>query len=127
VKIAIVVLLLTQALNVVLVPWLAHAGLALAIGIGAMVNALWLLMGLLRRGSYRPQAGWGVFLLQVTAASALLAVFLIWAANAWDWPRLQAQPWTRIGLLAAVVSGAATIYLGAAWAAGLRFRQFLRR
>lgn len=127
VRIAIVVLVFTQLLNLLLVPVLQHAALALSIGIGAMVNALWLLVGLLRRGSYRPQAGWGVFLLQVTAAAALLAVFLMWAASAWDWPRLQTQPWKRIGLLAALVSAAAAIYLGASWAAGLRFRQFLRR
>src|SRR5690606_29084830 len=37
VKIAIGVLVLTQLLNVVLVPHLAHAGLALAIGLGALV------------------------------------------------------------------------------------------
>ena len=127
VRIAIVVLVLTQLLNIVLVPQLQHAALALSIGIGALINAGWLLLGLLRRGSYRPLPGWGVFALQVTAAAALLTVFLMWAASAWDWTRLQAQPWLRIGLLAGLVLGAAGIYLGAAWAAGLRFRQFLRR
>ncbi|MBX9959225.1 MAG: murein biosynthesis integral membrane protein MurJ [Burkholderiaceae bacterium] len=127
VRIAIVVLVFTQLLNLVLVPQLQHAALALSIGIGALVNAGWLLLGLLRRGSYRPLPGWGVFALQVTAAAALLTVFLMWAASAWDWTRLQAQPWLRIGLLAALVAGAAGIYLGAVWAAGLRFRQFLRR
>jgi putative peptidoglycan lipid II flippase len=127
VRIAIVVLVFTQLLNLVLVPQLQHAALALSIGIGALVNAGWLLIGLLRRGSYRPLPGWGVFALQVTAAAALLTVFLMWAASAWDWTRLQAQPWLRIGLLAGLVLGAAGIYLGAAWAAGLRFRQFLRR
>lgn len=127
VRIAIVVLVFTQLLNLVLVPQLQHAALALSIGIGALVNAGWLLLGLLRRGSYRPLPGWGVFALQVTAAAALLTIFLMWAASAWDWTRLQAQPWLRIGLLAALVAGAALIYLGAVWAAGLRFRQFLRR
>ena len=127
VRIAIVVLVFTQLLNLVLVPQLQHAALALSIGIGALVNAGWLLIGLLRRGSYRPLPGWGVFALQVTAAAALLTVFLMWAASAWDWTRLQAQPWLRIGLLAGLVLGAAGIYLGAAWAGGLRFRQVLRR
>ena len=41
VLIAVVVLVVTQVLNLVLVPLLAHAGLALSIGVGAMVNALW--------------------------------------------------------------------------------------
>ena len=53
VKIAVVVLVVTQLLNLWLVPRLAHAGLALSIGLGATLNALWLLLGLLRRGSYQ--------------------------------------------------------------------------
>lgn len=127
VRIAIVVLVFTQLLNVVLVPWLQHAALALSIGIGALANALWLLIGLLRRGSYKPLPGWGVFSMQVLAASALLAVFLMWANGAFDWTRLQDQALVRVGLLALLVAGAAVLYLGAVWAAGLRFRQFLRR
>ncbi|MFN4003995.1 MAG: murein biosynthesis integral membrane protein MurJ [Hylemonella sp.] len=127
VRIAIVVLVCTQLLNLVLVPRLQHAALALSIGLGAMLNALWLLLGLLRQGTYRPQPGWGTFALQVLAASALLAVFLMWAAAAWDWPQLQAQPLRRIALLGAVVAGGAALYLGAVWAAGLRWRELLRR
>ena len=127
VKIAMAVLVITQLLNLVFVPVFAHAGLALAIGIGALINALWLLIGLLRRGSYKPSPGWGVFSLQVLAASALLTVFLMWAASAWDWTRLQSQAGLRIGLLVLIVLGAAAIYLGAVRAAGLRFRQFLKR
>jgi putative peptidoglycan lipid II flippase len=127
VRIAVVVLVFTQLLNIALVPLLQHAALALSIGIGAMVNAAWLLLGLLRRGSYKPRPGWGVFALQVLAAAALLTVFLMWAASAWDWTRLQSQAGLRIGLLALLVSAAAALYLGSAWAAGLRFRQFLKR
>jgi putative peptidoglycan lipid II flippase len=85
VKIAVVVLLLTQAMNLVFVPYLAHAGLALAIGMGAMVNALWLLIGLMRRGAYTPTPGWARFALQVVAASALMAVFLMWLAARVNW------------------------------------------
>ncbi len=125
VRIAIVVLVVTQLLNVVLVPLFQHAALSLSIGIGALFNAAWLLIGLLRRGSFRPLPGWGVFGLQVLAATALLTIFLMWAAGAFDWVRLAALP--RIGWLALLITGAAVIYLGAAWAAGLRFRQFLRR
>jgi putative peptidoglycan lipid II flippase len=125
VRIAIVVLVVTQLLNVVLVPLFQHAALSLSIGIGALFNAAWLLIGLLRRGSFRPLPGWGVFGLQVLAATALLTIFLMWAASAFDWVRLAALP--RIGWLALLMAGAAAIYLGAAWAAGLRFRQFLRR
>ena len=127
VQIAVVVLILTQILNVVLVPYFAHAGLALAIGIGALVNALCLLVGLMRRGSYKPAPGWGIFLLQVLAATALLAVFLLWAAGAIGWVALKTAALQRIGLLALVICAGAAIYFIALWISGLKLKQLMRR
>ena len=127
VRIAIAVLVVTQLLNLVLVPQFRHAGLSLSIGLGAMLNAGWLLWGLMRRGSYKPLPGWGRFALQVLAASALLLVYLLWAASAWDWTALRTQAVLRMGLMAVILSGAAVLYLGAVWACGLNLRQFLRR
>ena len=127
VRIAIAVLVVTQALNLVLVPWLAHAGLALSIGLGALVNAGWLLAGLLRRGSFKPQPGWGRLALQVVAASALLAIFLLWASRYFDWIALRAASGKRVGLLGAMLLASAAIYFGALWASGLRLRKLLRR
>jgi len=127
VKIALVVLVITQLLNLAFVPLLQHAGLALAIGIGALINALWLLIGLRQRGSYKPAPGWGMFLLQVLAATALLAVFLMWAAQAVSWTGLRAEAFKRIGLLALVLLASAAIYFGALWATGLKVRKLMRR
>jgi putative peptidoglycan lipid II flippase len=127
VRIALVVLVLTQLLNLAFVPLLQHAGLSLSIGVGALVNALWLLVGLVRRGSYRPAPGWGRFGLQVLAGSALLVVYLLWVVQGFDWIALRADSFKRIGLLAGLVGGAVLVYLGAVWAAGLNPRQFLRR
>ncbi len=127
VRIAIVVLVITQLLNFALVPMLRHAGLALSIGIGALVNAAWLLVGLLRRGSYKPSAGWLAFGLQVVAASALLAVFLMWAAGSLHWLALQSHGWQRLGTFALVLAGSALVYFGALWAAGLKLAQFVCR
>ena len=126
-KIAIASLVITQLLNIGLVPLLHHAGLALSIGLGALVNAGMLLVGLRRRGSYQPSAGWGRFLLQVLAASALLAVLLMWAAAAFPWVQWRNQPWVRIGALGGVLAASAAIYFGALWAAGLKLRQFVTR
>ena len=125
--IGIAVLVITQCLNLLFVPMLAHAGLALAIGVGAMVNALWLLVGLVRSGTYVPLPGWARFSLQVIAASALLAVFLMWANGAFPWLALKAEKLKRIGLLALFVSSAIAIYFGAIWAAGVNLRQLVRR
>ncbi|MGI9217522.1 MAG: murein biosynthesis integral membrane protein MurJ, partial [Hydrogenophaga sp.] len=127
VKIAVVVLALTQLMNLVFVPYLAHAGLALAIGLGAMVNALWLLIGLIRRGAYTPSAGWARFSLQVLAASALLAIYLMWLAARVDWVALQAHALQRVGLLALSVLGAALVYFVSLTLAGVKLRQFVRK
>ena len=126
VKIAIVVLVFTQAMNAVLVPHLAHAGLALAIGLGALLNAGWLLVGLRRRGAYQPRPGWGTFALQVVAASALLAVFLLWVGGQVEWVH-GVVAWRRIVTLALTVLGAGVVYFGVLLLAGVQLRQFVRK
>jgi putative peptidoglycan lipid II flippase len=125
--IAIAVLVLTQVINFFLVPVLQHAALTLSISIGAIVNALWLLAGLIRRGSYKPEPGWGFFLLQVLAASALLAVFLLWAADSVNWLGLKAAYWQKIWLLGLVLLASAAIYFIALRVFGLKLRQLVRR
>ncbi len=70
VRIGIAVLVITQCLNAVFVPFLNHAGLALSIGLGSLVNATWLLIGLRRTGRYQPSSGWWLFALRVGVASA---------------------------------------------------------
>nr|WP_222622616.1 murein biosynthesis integral membrane protein MurJ [Ramlibacter albus] len=127
VRIAIVVLVVTQLLNIVLVPPLRHAGLALSISLGAMVNAGWLLVGLLKRGTYKPSPGWGLFLLQVFAGSALLAVFLMWASGAFPWLAWSAEKLLRAAVLGGLLAAAAAIYFAALAAAGVRLRQFVTR
>jgi putative peptidoglycan lipid II flippase len=125
VKIAVVVLIAVQAMNLVFVPWLRHAGLALSIGIGALVNATWLYWGLRRRGVYRPAPGWAAFALSVGLATAALGVLLWWADRRIDWLHTAGLP--RAGWLAAVLAGAALLYFGVLLACGLRPRQFMRR
>ena len=127
VRIAVVVLVLTQLMNIAFVPMFKHAGLSLSIGLGALINAVWLLVGLLMRKTYRPEPGWGLFVMQVLAGSALLVIYLLWAAQAFAWIDLRNESLKRIGLLAVLMVGAAVVYLGAVWAAGLNPRQFLRR
>jgi putative peptidoglycan lipid II flippase len=127
VKIAIGVLVATQLMNLGLVPWLGHAGLALSIGIAAWLNAGFLLVGLLRRGAYRPQPGWGRFVLQVLLANVALGAVLAWAAGAFDWTGLQAQWATRAGLVAAVLGGVMLLYAAVLLLLGLRPRDLLRR
>jgi putative peptidoglycan lipid II flippase len=125
--IAVSVLVLTQLLNVFLVPVLQHAALTLTIGIGAVVNAIWLLVGLVRRGSYKPEPGWGKFILQVAAGTLVLAALLAWGSYYFDWIGLRAQRLQRIGLLAALIAGAGLLYFAVLAAVGVRLRSFMRR
>lgn len=127
VRIAIVVLVLTQLMNIALVPWLQHAGLALSIGIGALVNAGWLLVGLIRRGSYQPSPGWGLFALQVLAATALLGVFLMWAAHSFPWVQWRTEPLLRAGAMAGMLAASMAIYFAALFVGGVKLRQFVTR
>jgi putative peptidoglycan lipid II flippase len=127
VRIAVVVLLFTQLMNWLLVPYLAHAALTLSIALGAMLNALALLVGLLRRGQFRPLPGWPRLILQVLLACVLMGLALSWASGHWDWSGLQAQAWWRITLMAGVLGGSGVVYLVTLWGIGVDLRALLRR
>jgi putative peptidoglycan lipid II flippase len=127
VKIAIGVLLATQAMNLVLVPWLGHAGLALSIGLGALVNAGLLLGGLLRGRIFVPHPGWLAFAWRVVLATAALSGALWWAERRIDWIALQAHEGQRAALMAAVVAGGMLLYFAVLALCGVRPRDFRRR
>ena len=127
VKIAVVVLVFTQVMNFLLVPYLAHAALTLSIGLGALLNALWLLIGLRRNRSFVAKAGWGLLLLRVLLASVAMGAVLFYAAGHWDWTALRATPWRRIGLMAGVLGGCAVVYFATLRGLGMDIRALLRR
>jgi putative peptidoglycan lipid II flippase len=127
VRIAIAVLVITQLLNWALVPFFKHAALSLSIGLGAVINAVWLLVGLRIQKTYQPEPGWLRFSLQVILGAVVLAVFLGWAAQAFPWLDMPGKPLQRIGGVAAVILGSGALYLGTVSLLGLNLRQFLRR
>lgn len=126
VKIAVMVLILTQIFNLILVPSLAHAGLALAIGLGACINALALYIGLRRRNLYRPQPGWLPFIGKLGLGLAVMAAALIFMAGDLDWTSAELSIWQRAGWLALSLSTAMASYLATLWVLGMRVGDFRR-
>lgn len=126
VKIAIGVLIATQLMNLLFVPWIAHAGLALSIGLGACINAAFLYWGLRRRGIYVAHKGWSLFFVRLAGALFLLAGVALWTAGHFDWMALRAHPLQRVGALALVMLACGATYFGALFAMGFRFRDFKR-
>ncbi len=127
VRIAMLVIVATQLLNLVFVPWLGLAGLALSIGVGACLNALLLFIGLRKRGIYKAQPGWLAFFLKLVIASCALGAVAWFAQAQFDWTGLHAHAWLRAGLLFAIIGMAAVVYFALLFVLGFRFADFKRR
>jgi len=128
VRIAIAVLACTQLMNMLFIFGLhiGVGGLALSIGLGATINAIWLLVGLIRRGLYKPQPGWPAFLVRALVATLALGAALVWADHAIDWLD-RAHPLLRALKMAGVLGGVALLYVGVLAAVGLKPAQFMRK
>src|SRR5690606_33163195 len=91
VKIAIICMGANMVFNLILVWPLAHAGLALATSMSALLNAGLLWWGLRKAGIYQAQPGWPLFMLRLVLACMALAVVVLWLAPAveqwflWGW------------------------------------------
>ncbi len=126
VKVAIFTLIATQLMNLVFIRPLGHAGLALAIGLGACLNAGLLLHLLKKHRVYQPQPGWTGYFLRVLIAVALMAGMLYFAMG-------EAQWWLAAGFvdravrLTLLVGGGVLVYFAALGLLGFRPRQFARR
>jgi putative peptidoglycan lipid II flippase len=128
VRIAIAVLAFTQLMNALFIFGLhiGVGGLALSIGLGATLNAAWLLVGLIRRGVYAPQPGWPAFVARALVATLVLGAALAWADHAIDWLD-RSHPLLRALKMAGVLGGVALLYVAVLAAVGLKPGQFLRK
>jgi putative peptidoglycan lipid II flippase len=126
VKIAVGVLIATQLMNLVFVPLLDVAGLALSIGMGACLNALFLYTGLRRSGIYAPQPGWAGFFARLVVALAVMGVLAWLCQSQLDWTALHAHKLLRIGALFAIIGVAGASYFAVLLALGFRLRDFKR-
>ncbi|TFW28400.1 murein biosynthesis integral membrane protein MurJ [Massilia horti] len=127
VRIAVGVLVGTQLMNLVFVPLLGVAGLALSIGLGACINALFLYSGLRQRGIYVPQGGWGPFFARLLVAVLVMGLVAWFCQAQLDWAAMRAHPWLRVGALLGIISICGAVYFAVLFALGFRLRDFKRR
>ncbi len=125
VRIALLTLFVTQLLNLALIGWLEHAGLALSIGLAASLNAVLLYRGLRQRGIYTPQPGWLVFYLRLGFAMLSMgAVLWFLVGDPAEWLRWHLSE--RLIRLSVIVLFGASVYFATLWIAGFRLRDFKR-
>jgi putative peptidoglycan lipid II flippase len=96
-----------------------HILLATSTCISAAVNTTLLWRGLVRSGVYRPRAGWGVLILRIVFANAVMAGVLLWlGGSVTEW---LAMPWfARAGKLGLCIALGAAAYFGALYISGTR-------
>lgn len=128
VKIAIFTLVMTQVMNVlfVFVLDLRHVGLALAIGLGACLNAGLLYYHLRQSGIFKPQLGWALFLLKLLVAIIVMGSVLYFAmgdAKAW----LEFTLIKRLMYMGGLVVLGAVSYFSTLMLLGFRPRDYIRR
>jgi putative peptidoglycan lipid II flippase len=126
VKIALLTLLATQAMNLAFIVPFKHAGLALSIGLASCLNAALLFRGLRQRAVYLPQPGWTRFGLKIAVALMVLAATL-WLGMGKEADWLGAPVWTRVTHLSVLVSAGAAAYFATLWLLGFRLRDFRRK
>ncbi|MEC4024961.1 murein biosynthesis integral membrane protein MurJ [Pseudomonas fulva] len=126
VKIAVFTLVCTQLFNLVLIGPLAHAGLALAISLGACLNAGLLFWKLRTQQLFQPQPGWAVFLLKLVLAAGLMSGVLLAGMHylpAW----VEGNMLERLMRLMALIMAGVVTYFGCLYLCGFRPRQFARK
>ena len=133
VKIGLIALAVNFVLSVALAWWLtragfagAHAGLALAISVAAILNAWLLYRGLRRDRVLTLSPGWGAFLFRILVANIAMAACLVYFDQPLDW-WLAETAWARSVRLGMVVCAGASVYFAALFVVGGRPSQLGHR
>ncbi|MEY6432573.1 murein biosynthesis integral membrane protein MurJ [Thioalkalicoccus limnaeus] len=124
VRIALIALAANLLMSLALMAPLGHAGLALATSLAAGLNAVLLLLGLMRAGIYRPEAGWAGLCAKVGSATILMGGLLhLGAGPTADWLALGGLE--RVARLFVWILLGGFVYLATLWLLGIRPRHLL--
>ena len=117
VRFAVIALVINTVLNIILIRYFAHVGLAAATAIAAWVNAGMLFGGLKKRGHLTLLSGTKVKIAKYTAASAFMGAAVFFASSLLS-PYFAEDGWVRILALASLVALGGLCYLLGVLAAG---------
>lgn len=124
VKVGVVAMVANMIFNLILIWPFAHAGIALATSLSAMINAGCLLYLLRKYNIYSPRDGWWLFAGRLTLANSALFAWAWYASgHLMDWVT-QGAIW-RVSHLAWVLGTSGVLYLGMLWLSGLRLTHLL--
>ncbi len=123
VKIAVLTLAATQVMNLIFIIPLQHAGLALAIGLGACLNAGLLYYKLRTNDIYQPLPGWLKFMVKILVAVIVMGTTL-WLSSGNDSLWLQMNAIDRALRLTFTVCIGAIAYFMTLWLLGFRLKDF---
>ena len=123
VKVGVIAMIANTVMCAIFVYPLQHAGLALASALAGYVNCGVLLFLLVRRGIYKPTAGWVGFMLRLLIANSIMSGYLFFMTGSVSfW--LEKPLVLRLTVLLAHVFTALIIYLLSLRLCGMRFSQF---
>jgi putative peptidoglycan lipid II flippase len=124
VRIAVIAMVTNTILNILLIFPLAHAGIALSTSLAALVNAGCLFYFLRQRGFYHPREGWKLFILRLSAANLVLAIWLWLVAGHLSTWIMQHTLW-RVAHLSFLLVTAVVVYFAMLWLSGIRLHHLL--
>ncbi|MDB4138522.1 murein biosynthesis integral membrane protein MurJ, partial [Methylophilaceae bacterium] len=126
VKIAIFTLFCTQFMNLIFIGYFKHAGLALAVGLGACINAGLLFYFLKKYKAFKLESQWLSFLLKIIVALLVMSLFLLYT-------RGTIEEWTSFSLLSKIsrlfflVSTGSAVYFLALFLLGINLKELLKK
>src|SRR5210317_1939667 len=121
VRIGIITLFVTQAMNLILIPYFEHVGLALAISIGATFNAAMLFLAIKKMNDFKIESTTFIFLMKVILSASMMGVILYLINPDFQY-WITINFFSRLILLLALVALGAVVFLSLLFLQGVKLK-----
>lgn len=124
VRIGVVAMVANMILNVALIWPLAHAGIALATSLAALINMGCLYYVLRQRGYYSPRDGWQSFAIRLVISNLVLALWLIFGSDSLSVWVTESTMW-RVMHLTFLLGTSVVLYFAMLYLTGIRLQHLM--